>query len=182
MPKHGFDFFLMDRQVCNLINGIQESNAYLMGLVLWLGFDPAVVQYRRRERERRYGVSMWTLARKIKYFVDSFVAFSYFPIRATSLLGLGLSAVGFCYASVIVFLRLFHDVPVEGWASLMVVMLVLSGAQMVMMGVLGEYMWRNLDETRKRPRFIIERVTKGESARDERPPNPAVEGINQEHR
>jgi polyisoprenyl-phosphate glycosyltransferase len=86
MPKQGFDFFLIDRQVCDLINGIQESNAYLMGLILWLGFDPAVVHYRRRARKQRYGTSMWTLTKKLKYFIDSFVAFSYVPVRACSLL------------------------------------------------------------------------------------------------
>ncbi|MBC7814255.1 MAG: glycosyltransferase family 2 protein, partial [Burkholderiales bacterium] len=74
MPPRGFDFFLIDRQVCDLIGGIQENNAYLMGLILWLGFDPAVIYYHRREREKRYGRSMWTFAKKFKYFVDSFVA------------------------------------------------------------------------------------------------------------
>ena len=52
MPKRGFDFFLIDRQVCDLIKGIQESNAYLMGLILWLGFSPTVIYYHRREREQ----------------------------------------------------------------------------------------------------------------------------------
>ena len=79
MPKRGFDFFLIDRQVCSLIDGIQENNAYLMGLILWLGFEPYVIQYDREAREDKYGQSMWTLGRKIKYFVDSFVAFSHFP-------------------------------------------------------------------------------------------------------
>jgi dolichol-phosphate mannosyltransferase len=158
MPKRGFDFFLIDRQVCELINGIQESNAYLMGLILWLGFDPAVIHYRRRARQQRFGTSMWTLTKKVKYFIDSFVAFSYVPVRACSLLGITLSLCGVLYALAVIAMRWFFDMEAEGWASLMVVILVVSGVQLLMTGVLGEYMWRNLDETRRRPRFIVEHV------------------------
>jgi glycosyltransferase involved in cell wall biosynthesis len=158
MPKGGFDFFLIDRQVCDLLKSIQESNTYLMGLILWLGFNPVVIPYHRRRREERYGRSMWGLGRKLKYFVDSFVAFSYVPIRAASLLGIGLSAAGGLYALSLILLWLFGGVPVAGWTSLMVVLLLVSGAQLLMTGILGEYLWRNLEETRRRPRFIIDQV------------------------
>ena len=158
MPEHGFDFFLIDRQVCDLINQIQENNAYLMGLILWLGFSPKVIYYHRQAREKRYGRSMWTTARKIKYFLDSFVAFSYFPVRAASVIGIVLSAAGLIYAAIVIALRLATSVQPEGWASLMIVVLIVSGVQMLMIGILGEYLWRNLDETRRRPRFIVESV------------------------
>jgi hypothetical protein len=158
MPHRGFDFFLIDRQVSDLINSIQENNAYLMGLILWLGFTSKILYYHRCPRDKRYGRSMWTLTKKLKYFVDSFVAFSYFPVRATSILGLTLSMLGLVYAVIVISLRLFSSVPIEGWASLMVVLLIVSGVQMLMIGILGEYMWRNLDETRRRPRFIIEYI------------------------
>lgn len=158
MPEHGFDFFLIDRQVCNLINQIQENNAYLMGLILWLGFSPKVIYYHRQAREKHYGRSMWTAAKKIKYFLDSFVAFSYFPVRAASVIGIVLSAAGLIYAAIVIALRLATSVQPEGWASLMIVVLIVSGVQMLMIGILGEYLWRNLDETRRRPRFIVESV------------------------
>ena len=158
MPEHGFDFFLIDRQVCNLINEIQENNAYLMGLILWLGFSPKVIYYHRQAREKRYGQSMWTTAKKIKYFLDSFVAFSYFPVRAASVIGIVLSAAGLVYAAIVIALRLATSVQPEGWASLMIVVLIVSGVQMLMIGILGEYLWRNLDETRRRPRFIVESI------------------------
>ncbi len=160
MPERGFDFFLIDRQVCDLVNQIEEANPYLMGLILWLGFDPHVIYYHRREREAHYGVSMWTLAKKLKYFVDSFVAFSYFPVRMASILGFVLSFLGILYAVFVIVMTLFFGLNAEGWSSLMVVLLVVSGVQMMMMGILGEYLWRNLDETRKRPRFIIESITR----------------------
>ena len=158
MPKGGFDFFLIDRQVCDLIKGIQESNAYLMGLMLWLGFDPAVMSVSPPRAQATYGRSMWTLARKLKYFADSFVAFSYVPIRAASLLGVTLSVLGMCYALWVLGLVLFCGHGSEGWASLMVVLLLVSGVQMLMMGIFGEYLWRNLEETRRRPRYVIDRV------------------------
>jgi dolichol-phosphate mannosyltransferase len=167
MPKGGFDFFLVDRQVVDILKNIQECNAFLFGLVLWVGFAPAVLTYHRRRREKKYGSSMWTLARKLTYFIDSFVAFSSMPVRAASLLGFGLGFSGLVYALWIVFKRLWWGVPVPGWSSLMVIVLVVSGAQLLMMGVLGEYLWRNLEETRRRPRFIVDRmVERTESAQD----------------
>lgn len=158
MPKRGFDFFMIDKQVNDIITHIQENNAYLMGQILWVGFNPVTFPYHRVAREARYGKSMWTFIRKIKYFVDAFVAFSHIPVRAASVLGIGLSILGLIYAGVILIARLFIGIPIEGWTSLMIVLLVVSGVQMIMMGILGEYLVRNLDETRKRPRFIIEEV------------------------
>ena len=170
MPKQGFDFFVIDRRVRDLLLQIQESNAYLMGLVLWLGFDPAVVPFHRQERAKRYGTSMWTLGRKLKYFIDSFVAFSYGPIRAASLLGLLISVAGLGYALFIVVAHFAFDLKVQGWASLMVVLLIVSGAQLLVMGIIGEYLWRNLDETRRRPRFIVDEVL------EPHPPDDALRG------
>jgi glycosyltransferase involved in cell wall biosynthesis len=162
MPREGFDFFVIDRQVCDLLLQIQESNAYLMGLVLWLGFDPAVVSFRRERRAAAYGRSMWSFSRKLKYFIDSFVAFSYAPIRAASLLGITVSVAGLLYALFIVGAHFAFDLKVQGWASLMFVLLIVSGAQLLVMGIIGEYLWRNLDETRRRPRFIVEAVLEPE--------------------
>lgn len=170
MPKRGFDFFLIDRQVCALINGIQENNAYLMGLILWLGFEPQVLYYDRETRQERYGQSMWTLTRKLKYFVDSFVAFSHVPIRISSALGVLFSLLGLIYALWVIYARLALGVAAEGWASLIVVVLIAAGVQMLSLGIIGEYMWRNLDETRRRPRFIIEQLIQHETneiAKDE---------------
>ncbi len=164
MPKRGFDFFLLDRQVADLVNRTAEANVYLMGLILWLGFDPAILPYHRREREKRFGRSMWTFARKLKYFVDSFVSFSYAPVRAASLAGIGLCGAGMAYALVLVGMWLAGGASVPGWTSLMVAILLIGGMQLTMMGILGEYVWRSLDETRRRPRFIVDRVVNSSTA------------------
>jgi hypothetical protein len=86
------------------------------------------------------------------------VAFSYAPVRFATLIGLALGFLGMLYAALIIVNRILFGIDAEGWSSLMVVLLVVSGAQMFMIGILGEYLWRTLDETRRRPRFIVERV------------------------
>jgi dolichol-phosphate mannosyltransferase len=79
-------------------------------------------------------------------------------VRIASVLGACLGLAGLAYAVVVVLERLLRDKVVEGWSSLMVVLLVASGAQLFMTGVLGEYLWRNLEQARRRPRYIIDRV------------------------
>ena len=161
MPEHGFDFFLLDRRVRDLIVEIQENNAYLMGLILWMGFHPAVVPYDRGDRHKRFGVSMWTFWKRVKYFVDGFVAFSYVPLRLASLVGLVLAALAVAYGVLILYLRIARGFPVVGWTSLMLVLLAVSAVQILLLGVLGEYLWRNLEETRRRPRFVVQSVVEG---------------------
>jgi polyisoprenyl-phosphate glycosyltransferase len=161
MPKRGFDFFLIDRQVRDLVIGIQENHAYLMGLILWTGFSPEILYYRRAEREKRFGRSMWTFAKKVHYFIDAFVGFSYTPLRAASAVGVLCCGLGFVYAAIVAVRRLCYGADIQGWASLMVVLLFVSGVQMLIMGVLGEYLCRNLEETRRRPRFVRDYVVEG---------------------
>ncbi len=156
MPETGTDVFLIDRKVVDAVVSIREKNTSIFGLILWSGFKQTIVQYRKGMRQK--GISKWTLGKKIKLFIDTFVSFSYIPLRLISVVGIMLAFMGFLYASFIVFNRLFFSVPVEGWASLMVVLLVVSGTQLVFLGILGEYLWRNFDETRKRPPFIIDRM------------------------
>jgi dolichol-phosphate mannosyltransferase len=156
MPEAGTDVFLIDRKVVDAIVSIGEKNTSIFGLILWSGFKQTIVQYRKGPRQK--GTSKWTLANKMKLFIDTFVSFSYIPLRLISLAGTLLACLGFLYALFIVFNRMFFSMPVEGWASLMVVLLVVSGTQLIFLGILGEYLWRNFDETRKRPAFIIDRM------------------------
>lgn len=156
MPEGGFDFVLIDRKVVDILVDIREKNTSLMGLILWTGFDRATVTYTRRARD--LGTSMWTLRKKLKYFIDSFTAFSYFPIRFMTALGLLGASYAFIHTMVVLLAYLLFSIPVHGWASMMVAILGLGGIQLVMLGVLGEYLWRSLDETRRRPPFIVHRT------------------------
>jgi glycosyltransferase involved in cell wall biosynthesis len=156
MPKGGFDFVLIDRKVIDIITKINEKNTTLMGLILWTGFSRSIVNYDKMKR--KHGASMWTLGKKLKYFVDTFVAFSFAPLRFMSIVGIMLSLLGFFYAAFLIFYRLVYGTPIEGWTTLMVVILITSGVQLFSFGIIGEYLWRNFDETRKRPIYIIDKV------------------------
>ncbi|MBX9789218.1 MAG: glycosyltransferase family 2 protein [Pirellulales bacterium] len=158
MPAKGCDYCLLDRQVLNALKDTNEPGAGL-GMVLWTGFEPAVLHYHRRERDPRFGRSMWTWSKRLTYLIDSFVSFSHMPVRAASVLGIALGTVGVLYALAIVFSKLFlgGQLP-EAYASVIVAILVVGGVQLLMIGILGEYLVRVLEATRKRPPFIIERV------------------------
>lgn len=155
MPRQGMDVFLIDRSVVEVIKNIKEKNPNIFGLILWTGFDYSEVPYTKEARQR--GKSKWTFSKKIKIFIDSFVAFSFFPIRIISSIGFFIALSGFLYAIVVIVNRLFFFEPIQGWASLMVILLVVSGVQLIMLGMLGEYLWRTFDETRNRPPFIIKK-------------------------
>jgi dolichol-phosphate mannosyltransferase len=176
MPRRGFDFFLIDRRVCDLINGMPECNPYLMGQILWLGFMPTVLTYHRAKREQRYGESMWTIARRLKYGVDAFVAFSGVPIRIVSCLGLGLTSLGVIDAARTGWSQFFSLNPVQGGEWLTVLFLVVSGIQLLATGIMGEYLWRNLEETRRRPRYIVETIDQPAFRRDLEPGSDSQPG------
>jgi dolichol-phosphate mannosyltransferase len=132
-----------------------ESNVSIFALITWMGFDQITITYDKQAR--MYGQSGWNLQKKLKLVVDSITAFSYLPIRLMSYLGFIVALMGFAYVGIVIINGLAGRPP-QGWASLMVVVLILGGIQMMMMGILGEYLWRALDETRRRPRYLIERT------------------------
>lgn len=155
-PAGGFDFFLIDRQVVQEVNNIQEKNTNLMTLVFWLGYQAVTLPYIRRKRTK--GKSRWTLRKKIKLFVDTFVSFSYFPIRLFSVIGIVYALLSFFYGIFIFIAWLRFDIPVQGWVPMMLVLTFTAGLQMTVLGVLGEYIWRTLDEARSRPQFVIDEI------------------------
>lgn len=154
-PITGSDMFLIDKKVLDVIASVKEKNTSLFGLICWSGFSQSTIPYNRERRKA--GKSKWTFAKQIKLAIDSFVSFSYLPIRLSSYLGFFISFIGFSYALYIIIKAIFYKGQVVGWSSLMVVLLVVSGIQLLILGILGEYLWRNLEESRKRPLFIIDK-------------------------
>lgn len=154
LPQTGADFLLMDRLVMDALQISPERNTSLLALIQWMGFEQAQIVYTKEAR--RAGVSKWTFSKRIKLAVDSFVSFSYTPIRLASLLGFVSAALGLLYALFLAVRRILYEAPIEGWTSLICVVLIMSGLQLIMLGVLGEYLWRTYDESRRRPRFLIE--------------------------
>lgn len=114
------------------------------------------IAYRRRSRV--IGESRWTFGKKLTYFIDGVLSYSILPIRLASLLGVALAFLGFVYAIVVFVARLAWDHPAEGWAPLMIVVLVLGGVQLLMLGMIGEYVWRTLAQVRNRDRYIIDQI------------------------
>ena len=160
-PSGGFDFLLVDRQVVDEINKIEEKNTNIFSLVFWLGFPHATIPYVRREREK--GKSRWTLGKKIKLFTDSFVAFSFVPIRFLSTIGFIVALLSFLYGAFILIAWFNFKIEVKGYVPMMLVLSFTSGLQMTMLGVLGEYLWRTLDESRKRPSYVIDEIYENNS-------------------
>jgi dolichol-phosphate mannosyltransferase len=157
MPAGGFDCFLIGRPAIDFLVESGEANTSLPGLLLWAGFPAALVPYDRVAREE--GKSRWTFRKKLKYFVDSVVAFSYAPLRWMSLAGAVLALVAFAYTAFLVSYKLLHGQPIQGWTSLMVALTFFSGVQLLSLGVLGEYLWRTLDAARARERFLVRERT-----------------------
>ncbi|HEU5079616.1 MAG TPA: glycosyltransferase family 2 protein [Opitutaceae bacterium] len=155
-PEGGFDFCLIDRQLINEINAMGEKNTHIMSLIYWLGFAPAIIPYTRRAR--RKGRSRWTMRKKLKLFVDSFVAFSYVPVRFVSMIGILTSLLALGYAVFQIVAKFLFGTPVPGFSTIVVLIALTAGVQMIMLGVLGEYIWRILDESRKRPAYVIDRI------------------------
>ena len=155
MPEKGTDVFLIDKKVVSAVTDMKEKNTSIFGLILWSGFRQAFVPYKRETRLK--GTSKWSIAKKIKLFIDTFVSFSYFPIRIISFGGIIIAFTGFIYALVIVTNRLFFLKGTEGWSYVMAALLIIAGIQFLMLGILGEYIWRNFEESRNRHIFIIDK-------------------------
>lgn len=156
LPKGGFDVTLFDAQLKEEVVKMGEKNTNTLYLLPYMGFDPLCIPYVRRKRS--IGVSRWTLRKKIKLFIDSFVSFSYLPIRLITTSGLFLGLLALLYALFLVFLRIFGVIEVEGWTTLMVVILFVSSFQMIALGIVGEYVWRTLDAARNRPLYVVEQI------------------------
>ncbi|MFY8001715.1 MAG: glycosyltransferase family 2 protein [Candidatus Kapaibacteriota bacterium] len=155
VPDGGFDLVLFDKALKNEIVRMSEKNTHILYLLVWLGYEYVNIPYTRRKRD--IGVSRWTLGKKVKLLIDSFIAFSFVPIRGISFLGLILGLAAFGYGGFVVLARLFGWIPyVQGWSSLMVVFMLVSAFQMIALGIIGEYVWRALDASRSRPNFIVE--------------------------
>jgi len=156
IPKGGYDLVLFDKQLRKEVVMINEKNTNQIYLLSWLKYDYVNIPYTRKKRD--LGKSRWTMQKKIKLFVDSFVSFSFFPIRIISVAGLILGFISFLYGIFVIYAKLSGLVPLQGWTAMMVVLLFVSSFQMIALGIIGEYVWRAMDAASTRPNFIVEDV------------------------
>ncbi len=154
MPENGFDIYLIDRKVINVLSLLDVNNSALTGQILWSGFKTGYVEYTRKARE--IGTSKWTLQKKIKLVSDTLFSFSTLPITIVEIIG-AVSFVGaIIWAIVVLVFKLLGKIDVTGWTTLFIFNLFSFGIIMLTLGILGEYLWRTFDSSRKRPTYIIE--------------------------
>jgi dolichol-phosphate mannosyltransferase len=154
MPKGGFDVYLLDRKVINVLLSLDERNSALTGQILWSGFKTGKVYYTRLARE--IGKSKWTLKKKIRLVMDTLFSFSTLPITLVTTIG-GISFAGALIWAVVVFIcKLCGVIAVQGWTALFIFNLFSFGVIMLTLGILGEYLWRTFDASRNRPPYIVE--------------------------
>jgi glycosyltransferase involved in cell wall biosynthesis len=153
MPRGGVDVFGCTRQVRDHLVQLKEVHTNLIALVLWLGFRRRFVPYERRARQE--GRSAWTLGRKIRYAIDSVFSFTDLPVRALLVLGVaGMTFAILAGATVLVMWSLGR-VPVLGYTPLMLVITFFGGLSALGMGIIGQYVWLSLQNSRSRPNFIV---------------------------
>lgn len=155
MPKTGFDTFLVDRKVIEVLERMDERNSAITGQILWSGFKTDKIYYTRKARE--IGESKWTLRKKIRLVSDTLFSFSTVPITVVSIVG-GLSFVGaLIWAFVVFIFKITGHIAVTGWTTLFIFNLFSFGTIMLTLGLLGGYLWRTFDASRNRPTYIVER-------------------------
>lgn len=153
IPEGGFDYFLMSRRAVELLLQFKGRFRFLQGDLLWLGLPTSYIPYVRRERP--HGKSGYSWGKRFGNFTDLVIDSSYGPIKSMSRLGLVAAVLGLLYLVAIVFSWLAGDTPFEGWAPIMVTILVMNGFIMIMLGVIGEYLWRIHDQVRERPMHVV---------------------------
>lgn len=153
LPLDAGDFCMMHRRVVALINALPERNRFVRGLRTWVGFRQVGVPYARDARAG--GTAKYTWSKLVRLSIDGLVSFSDVPLRLASYLGLIVSAGSFAGIGVVLYLRLFTEASIPGFASLATIILFLGGIQLLAIGVLGEYVGRIFDEVRQRPVYVV---------------------------
>ncbi len=154
MPKGGFDVYLLDRKVIDVVMALDERNSALTGQILWSGFRTDKVYYTRLARE--VGTSRWTFKKKIRLVTDTLFSFSTLPIKIVTLVGSFSFAGSLIWALCVFTFKIMGLIDVSGWTTLFIFQLFSFGVLMMTLGILGEYLWRTFDASRNRPPYIIE--------------------------
>ncbi len=155
-PDKGFDIVMFSPQIKELLNDNQEANSSIFLQILSFGFRQKFIEYNKLAR--RAGKSKWTLGKKVKLLIDSFIAFSYAPIRFVTLVGIMLFVLGILWTGYIIGRTLIYDDLDKGWPALISILMLGFGITNISLGIIAEYLWRTLDASRKRPVFIVDYV------------------------
>ncbi|ALI99747.1 glycosyltransferase family 2 protein [Rufibacter tibetensis] len=153
LPQGGFDYVLFDKAIGGKVVEMSEQNSNIMYLMAWMGYDYVNIPYVRSKR--KIGKTRWTFKKRLKLFLDSVFSFSNAPIRAVSGVGLLLGFIFLLYALYLMINRFFNE---KGWSVFETIVLFATSFHMIALGLLGEYVWRTLDASKKRPLYIVDKV------------------------
>jgi hypothetical protein len=153
MPAAGVDMFALTRKARDALLRLDESHSSLVAQLLWIGFDRAEVPYARRARA--HGESGWTLRKKLRYLFDSLFSFTDIPITILTLIGFAGTFAFLVLGAVLLGLRLAGVIEVEGYTAIMVAILFSASLILLGLGIVGNYVWRTYENTKRRPLGII---------------------------
>jgi len=154
IPVDTGDFRLIDRKVCDAMKSLNEKNRYVRGLVSWVGFKQTYVEYSRHERFA--GETKYPLNKMFKLAMDGITAFSYTPLKLTTNIGFIISLGSFIHLMHVLYKGFFTHNTVDGWASIISVVLFTQGIILIMLGLMGEYIGRIFEETKDRPIYLVQ--------------------------
>ncbi len=153
IPIDTGDFRLISRPVCNVLTNMTERNRYVRGLVSWVGFKQTGIYYERDERFA--GETKYPLKKMMKLSMDGITSFSTKPLKMSKWAGVILALLALIYALVIVIQKIMGIEMQAGWASTVIVILFIGSIQLIMLGIVGDYLARMFDESKNRPLYII---------------------------
>jgi polyisoprenyl-phosphate glycosyltransferase len=171
IPRNAGDFRLLSRRAVDALSQMPERARFLRGMTSWIGFRQTGVPY---ERDPRYaGTSKYSLPRQLRLAFDAISSFSTMPIKAVTVLGFAL--VVFCMAVLAwtLYVRFFTSDSVQGWTSVIAVVLLLGGVQLLSLGVIGQYVARIFDETKHRPLYLVDEVVETRVAEEDPARSPS---------
>lgn len=153
VEKGAADFRLVDRRVAEVIKSIKESSLFMRGMIAWLGFKQYGLHY--VPKERHWGKTKYTFSKMMKLAMAGITSFSIKPLHISTMLGYIIATLAFIYGIYAIFMKFFTDTVVSGWTSVLVAVLFIGGVQMIMMGILGEYVGKLFIESKRRPNYVI---------------------------
>jgi dolichol-phosphate mannosyltransferase len=154
IPLDTGDFRLMSRRAIDAMKLFSERNRFVRGLVSWIGFKQTGITFVRAERFA--GETKYPLKKMLRFAMDGIVTFSFLPLQMATYLGFMVSGLSFLGILWVLYMRMFTQETIVGWASLMVIALFLGGVQLITLGVIGEYIGRIYDEVKRRPLYLIQ--------------------------
>jgi glycosyltransferase involved in cell wall biosynthesis len=163
LPPGAGDFRLLDRRVVDALNAITERNRFTKGLYAWVGFKSVAVEFDVEERADG-GRSRFSARRLLSFAIDGITAFSTWPLRVWTYVGLAVSAFAMLYAAAFLARTILYGADVPGFPSLIVSVMFFAGVQLITLGVLGEYIGRIFVEVKGRPLYVVEREIGPEAA------------------